>query len=222
MRLNNFNNLSTMVSMTTKESVATMRPIELGSKADADMTCTECGKVGKEDTFFTYQGENDTDVHLCSTCREKINVGLEQEERDLPLGRGVMGGVVAAVVGAIIWYFFTTITGMQFGYVAIGLGWLIGTAVVWGAGKRRGQKLQLTSALCTLASILVAEYFIFSHFLYEYMVEFPEEFEWWNGAQVWVSPFDPMFYESLISPMGLLIYAIALYVAFSVPKTQRV
>lgn len=47
---------------------------------------------------------------------------------------GIIGGLIAAIVGAAIWAGITVITGMQIGYVAIGVGFLVGLAIRF-AGK---------------------------------------------------------------------------------------
>ena len=42
---------------------------------------------------------------------------------------GLIGGLIAAIVGAAIWAGITVATGMQIGYVAIGIGFLVGFAI---------------------------------------------------------------------------------------------
>ena len=53
-----------------------------------------------------------------------------QEARDNQnLSMGAVGGVAAAAVGAIIWAIITVVTGYQIGWMAVGVGFLVGYAV---------------------------------------------------------------------------------------------
>ncbi len=53
-----------------------------------------------------------------------------QEARDNQnLSMGVVGGLVAAAVGAVIWAVVTVMTGYQIGWMAVGIGFLVGYAV---------------------------------------------------------------------------------------------
>lgn len=124
-------------------------------------------------------------------------------------------------MGAVIWYYITVLTDHEYGYVSLGLGYLVGYAVLMGAGKRRGKKLQIISALLVTLGIFVAEYAIFSHNLHIYMATNPSQFDWWDGQPLWVDPWNPLFLESLASPIGLLIYAIGIYLGYMVCKPQK-
>jgi hypothetical protein len=74
------------------------------------------------------------------------------------------------------------------------------------------------SAGLTLMSLLVAKYFTILHFLRKSLLE--QKAEGYSGQFFLLSPLEPVFLQNLVSPMGLLIWAIALYVAFSVPKPR--
>ena len=53
-----------------------------------------------------------------------INIELNQN-----LSMGIFGGIVASIVGAIIWATVTFITGYQFGFMAVCVGFLVGYSV---------------------------------------------------------------------------------------------
>jgi Ca2+/H+ antiporter len=118
----------------------------------------------------------------------------------------------------VVWHVVVVVTGYEIGYVAIGVGWLIGLTVHIGSGRKRAAPLQALSAGITLLTLVVANYFTFLHFLRAYLIE--QKTEGYGGQFFFVSPLEPSFLQSLISPIGLLIWAIALYVAFSVPKPR--
>jgi hypothetical protein len=51
------------------------------------------------------------------------------------LAKGIAAGLGAAVLGAVLWAAITAVTGYQIGFVAVGIGFLVGYAVkVFGKG----------------------------------------------------------------------------------------
>ncbi len=61
-------------------------------------------------------------------------LGVRQDEANLLMG--IAGGLVAALIGAIIWGFISSLTGFQIGWMAIGIGFLVGYAVkIFGKGS---------------------------------------------------------------------------------------
>ena len=69
---------------------------------------------------------------------------------------GILAGIVAALVGAGIWMGITIATGMHVGYVALGVGALVGLAVRL-AGNGRSMIFGIVGALLTLAGCLGGE-----------------------------------------------------------------
>jgi hypothetical protein len=193
-------------------------PIRIGAKATESVTCAECQQSTPPGQYYSYKDQQGQDVFLCSACRDKVEkvLAAENENPNLPLA--VIAGLAGALVAGIVWYLIVTISGYEIGYVAIGVGWLIGWAVHLGSGRRRGVPLQLLSAAITLCTLVVASYFTFLHFVRKAMLE--EKVEGYAGEFFLISPFEPTFLQNLVSPIGLLIWAIALYVAFSVTKPR--
>ena len=58
----------------------------------------------------------------------------------------ILAGIVAALLGAIIWTFLTVRMEARFGFMAIGIGSLVGNAVRW-AGKGVDKKFGITGAV---------------------------------------------------------------------------
>lgn len=197
-------------------------PITIGSRTQDKVSCANCGRTGVVSDFFTYQGKDGNDVYLCPDCRSKVNLALEDEQKQIKTWKVVLVGIVAAIAGAIAWYYFTVAAEAEYGVVAIGLGYLVGYGALFGAGMRRSRKVQIVSVILAGLSIFIAEYFIFSHVLNEYMVANPTSFEGWDGQKLWIDPWSPVFLQSIISPIGLIIWAVALYVAFIVPKPKKI
>jgi hypothetical protein len=114
------------------------------------------------------------------------------------------------------------LTGYQIGYVAIGVGFLIGYAVIFGSGKKRGAPLQIMSAVMTLSTLLIAQYFISLYYVRKYVIEHKAEFPGYQGQWFFISPFNRAILGSIFSPMGILIWAIGIYFAYSLPKSRTI
>ena len=81
------------------------------------------------------------------------------EEAIAPSGNmvlGVLAGAGAAIVGALIWMGLTVATNMHIGYVAIGIGALVGVAVRY-AGKGSTVPFGVVGAGFTLVGCLLGE-----------------------------------------------------------------
>jgi hypothetical protein len=85
---------------------------------------------------------------------------LEQQatplEGWLPVVRGGMYGLAAAMLGAAIYYSFVTVTDFELGLVAIVSGYLVGWAMRRGAGGRGGRRLQVAAVAMTYVSMAFA------------------------------------------------------------------
>ena len=87
---------------------------------------------------------------------------LVREERPAAaaLLPALAAGLVAAVVGGVVWGLIVKWTDYEVGFVAWGIGFLVGFAVVT-AARTRGLALQVVAVLCALLGILVGKYLSF-------------------------------------------------------------
>lgn len=76
------------------------------------------------------------------------------EEQKSSFARGVGAGAAAAVVGAAAWALVGLLTGYQIGFIAIGIGYLVGAAMAR-FGRIKGTAPMLTAALIALVGALV-------------------------------------------------------------------
>jgi hypothetical protein len=67
-------------------------------------------------------------------------------------------GLVAAVVGGVIWGLIVRWTEYEVGFVAWGIGFIVGTAVVFGARNLRGLPYQLIAVTLALLGIAIGKY----------------------------------------------------------------
>jgi hypothetical protein len=71
--------------------------------------------------------------------------------------QGLVLGVAAALVGLAVYATFTIVTHFYFGWVALGVGWLVGSAIMFGSKGVGGPKYQIAAMVLTYAAISLAE-----------------------------------------------------------------
>lgn len=93
-----------------------------------------------------YQANGQT---ICPNCRSRVasfGIGGSGAARMLKATAAGLGG---GVVGCVIYYFVTNLTGWNIGLIAIVVGWLVGTGVRWGSEGRGGTAYQVLAAAIT-------------------------------------------------------------------------
>ena len=122
---------------------------------------------------------------------------------NLPMG--FMAGLVAAVIGAGLWALVTIVTGFQIGWMAVGVGFLVGWAVrVAGKGTHRAFGIMgalLALGGCAVGNLLTIVVIAARHFEIPLLAVFSR-----LTPDVVVKVMEAMF-----SPMDLLFYGIAIY-----------
>jgi hypothetical protein len=95
--------------------------------------------------------------------------GLVREERSLAalLLPAVLAGVVAAILGAVVWGLIVKWTDYEVGFVAWGIGFLVGIAVLAATRGARGLVFQVVAVACALLGILLGKYLSFAWVLQE-------------------------------------------------------
>lgn len=83
----------------------------------------------------------------------------------------VLGGIIAAVLGGIIWSFIVKKTGYEIGYVALGIGFLSGITVVTLTKGQKGMPLQIIAVVSSLLGIIIGKYLIYFDALKEILSE---------------------------------------------------
>lgn len=83
------------------------------------------------------------------------------------LGPALAGGLVAALVGGIVWGLIVIVTDYEVGFVAWGIGFLAGFLVVRFAGGRKGVPLQAIAIVSSLVGIVLGKYITYAYFLKE-------------------------------------------------------
>ncbi len=80
--------------------------------------------------------------------------------------RGLVFGLVAALVGGVVWYLVTAYSNRQFAYLAVILGIAVGTASALGA-RKAGVPVAAMAAVIALVGAVGSYYFVDRHFIIE-------------------------------------------------------
>jgi hypothetical protein len=91
----------------------------------------------------------------CSVCARQATAGQPQDSHAAFL-RGLLLGIGAAVLGMILYATFTIVTNFYFGYIALGVGWLVARAIMKGSNGLGGRRYQIAAVLLTYAAISLA------------------------------------------------------------------
>jgi hypothetical protein len=75
------------------------------------------------------------------------------------MGKAVVGGVIAGLIGAAIWGGITYATSLEIGWIAWGIGFLVGLGVRVGSGGEDGNAFGLIAAAIALGSVLAGKLF---------------------------------------------------------------
>lgn len=111
-------------------------------------SCSSCSTI-LSDLYYVANGNT-----ICSSCADHLG-----QTKPLPPGakgllRAVTFGAGAAALGTIAYFAVLALTGYEIGWIAVGVGWLVGRAVRKGGYGRGGRKLQLIAACLTYCSIV--------------------------------------------------------------------
>ena len=112
-------------------------------------TCAACDRP-IADAYFDVNGTT-----VCGSCQGEI-----AREAETPRGVGILAraigfGVVAAVLGAALYYAVIAITNFEIGIVAIAIGYMVGFSVRKGAGGG-GRRFQIVALLLTYWAVGLA------------------------------------------------------------------
>ena len=146
---------------------------------------------------------------------------IEQLDDQPNLLMGLIGGVVAMLVGAIVWGAVTYFTEYQIGWLAIGIGFLVGVAIRF-FGKGKSITFGILGAVLSLIGCVLGNLLVYSGFIArEEGVPFLEILLFLVSTPAALIE----VYTIAFDFMDLLFYALAAYVGFSaamdIKRTRR-
>lgn len=132
----------------------------------------------------------------------------------------LIGAILASLIGGIIWGLIVIATNYEIGYMAWGMGWLAGFAVVKLSKGKKGFPFQVIAVLSSLFGITVGKYVTFYHFLKQAIIK-----EYGAEAEAVVTIFSGAVLQDFMDAIGsllngydLLWVALAVMTAWKIPK----
>jgi len=132
---------------------------------------------------------------------------------------GVVVGLVAAIVGGVVWGLIVKITDYEVGIVAWGIGFAVGTAIVFATRGGKGPHLQVIAVVCALFGILLGKYLSYAFAVQEQGEALGLSIGLFSGDMF------RFFRENLSDVFGLfdlLWVGLALFTAWRVPQPEPV
>ena len=138
----------------------------------------------------------------------KLQMLMQQLQDNQNLGMGIVGGLIGAVVGASVWAAITYFTGWQIGFMAIGVGFLVGW-LIRTLGQGITKTFGIVGAVLSLFGCLLGNYLTACVYIAEMngmgLFEVLVQIDMATAIQIMGETF---------SPMDLLFYGIALYYGY--------
>jgi len=121
----------------------------LAPTANTTDTCTRCQQPIAA-SYYRINGDL-----ACESCAQQATP-TQLAHSHAAYSRAILYGIGAAIVGMIVYALFEIATGISIGYLAIGVGYLVGKAMKLGSGGRGGRRYQIAAALLTYAAVSIA------------------------------------------------------------------
>jgi hypothetical protein len=114
------------------------------------VTCVSCQRAIL-DKYFDVNAQS-----VCESCRNEIAQHVETPRGLTVLARAFLFGIVAAILGAILYYAVIAITDFEIGIVAIAIGYMVGYGIRMGTRGRGGRRFQVIALVLTYWAVGLA------------------------------------------------------------------
>lgn len=91
----------------------------------------------------------------CSACGERAHLE-ETKDTHSRYVRGLIFGIVGAIIGLILYATFEIVTGLIIGYVALAVGYIVARAIKMGSRGAGGRRYQITAVALTYVAVSLA------------------------------------------------------------------
>jgi hypothetical protein len=121
---------------------------DVSETSDTPLACHVCERP-LHDVYFDVDAQPS-----CEKCRYELEAERTRGSGPGRFARALLGGGLAGLVGAGIYYAVLALTGYEVGLVAIVVGFLVGFGVRWGSGGRGGWPYQILAVGITYVAIV--------------------------------------------------------------------
>jgi hypothetical protein len=129
------------------------------------LTCQQCEKrLGENEAKeITEKGA------FCMACftrlAEQVQNIIQQQSQDINYPMAIIGAAMGAAIGALVWWGFTVLTKIEFGLVAVVIGFTVGKGILLATGGKRSKGLQILSVLVSGVAYFYANYLVSRTFI---------------------------------------------------------
>jgi hypothetical protein len=116
--------------------------------APSAATCTACTRP-IENRYYEVNG-----AVVCALCRVQLDQRSKQGSGPVRFVRAAGAGVLAGILGSLLYFIVGKSTGYEFGLIAIVVGFAVGAAVKWGCYGRGGPLYQTLAIVLTYLAIV--------------------------------------------------------------------
>jgi hypothetical protein len=122
-------------------------------RADGAGTATACTlcRTPFEAEYFDVGGQQ-----ICRACSEKLAYQTSTPREMSTLVRAGIAGLIASVLGAVLYFAVMAISGFEVGLVSIAIGYMVGYGVRLGTRGRGGRRFQVIALVLTYWAIGLA------------------------------------------------------------------
>lgn len=96
---------------------------------------------------------------------------VDQQGQDIDYSKATIGALIGGIVGALVWWGFTVITKIEFGLVAVVIGFTVAKGILFFTGGKRSQGLQILAVAVSALSYFYANYLVSRTWIIE---EYPQ------------------------------------------------
>jgi len=97
-------------------------------KTEAGIAAGAYGRLAKEEGMQTAQAAPPSSAASTQVDAARLQQFQRKMREEQDLSRGILAGLGAAILGACLWAVITVLTGYQIGWMAVGVGFLVGFA----------------------------------------------------------------------------------------------
>ena len=130
----------------------------------------------------------------------------------------IAAGLVAAIAGGIVWGLIVKISDYEVGFVAWGIGFIAGTAVVLATRGAKGPRLQAIAVVASLLGILLGKYLSYAFVVQEQVKSFGESIGLLSGDMF---SFFREDLDAVFSLFDLLWVGLAVFTAWRIPQVDE-
>lgn len=180
--------------------------------------CANCSTL-LTSQYFVASGKK-----LCPTCAQQVLAGGQTSEDHAAFVRAILFGIGGAIAGMILYAAVTIATGWTIGYVALAVGWMVGTAMMKGSNGRGGSHYQIAAALLTYAAISLAAVPEILYYVSKHQTVVPDMAVLIQRLLVYgiLSPFLHFGRNPVSALIGLFILFIGLRIAWRITRARQI